>query len=96
MAFKIIAGMKFRDVKQREFLVTDVFHLCDEGINGMMVTFTLEGGLNIHFNGPDELTSLKKIGFKEIGKENSDPIIRPIETIYDLEKKQLIKFTNPS
>lgn len=92
MSFKIIIGMKFCDVKQRDFLVTDVYHLCDEGIEGMMITFSTKEGLNIHVNGPDEYTSLKKIGFKEIGKENSDPIIRTVETIYDLEKKQLIRF----
>lgn len=95
MAFKIIVGMKFHDAKQREFLVTDVYNLCeDEGYISFALTTT--DGYNIHFKGPDELVTIRKIGFKEIGKKDAELIIRPVETIYDLEKKQLIRFTNPS
>lgn len=95
MSFKIIVGMKFEDLKHRKFLVTDVYHLCDEE-GYLEFALTTKDGYNIHFRGPSELQKFKKIGFVEIGKDNPTLIVRSADYIFDLEKKQQIKFTNPS
>lgn len=91
MSFNIVVGMKFQDVKQRHFLITDVYYICEEEGYLNFALSTVDG-YNIHLNGPSEISSLKKIGFKELNRKDPTLIIRTVDYIYDLEKKKQIKF----